>query len=64
MDEQERLDYKRQYDKDHQEYKGIQAELENLNAGLADLDRELDQHKEGSPQFLVRRRRPSSSDFM
>ena len=54
MDEQERLDYKRQFDKDHQEYKSIQAELDHLNAGLSDLDRELDQHKEGSPQFLVR----------
>ncbi|CAL8333753.1 unnamed protein product [Arctogadus glacialis] len=52
MDEQERLDYKRQYDNDHRQYKGIQAELESLNAGLADLDRELDQHKDRSPRFL------------
>lgn len=53
MDEQERLDYKRQFDKDHLDYKSLQAELDNVNGGLADLDRELDQHPEGSPQFLV-----------
>lgn len=53
VDEQERLNYKREFDRDHQEYKSLQAELDNINQNLADLDRELDQHPEGSPQFLV-----------
>ncbi|KAK0142324.1 Occludin [Merluccius polli] len=52
VNEQERLDYKRQFDKDHQEYKSLQAELDDLNMGLANVDRELDHHQEGSPQFL------------
>lgn len=53
VDEQERLNYKREFDRDHQEYKSLQAELDNINQNLADLDRELDRHPEGSPQFLV-----------
>ncbi|KAJ3604266.1 hypothetical protein NHX12_029007 [Muraenolepis orangiensis] len=54
MDEPERLDYKRQFDKDHQDYKSLQGELDELNGALAELDRELDQHQAGSPRFLVR----------
>lgn len=53
MDEQERLTYKREFDRDHQEYKDLQAELDGINQYLADLDRELGRHPEGSPQFLV-----------
>lgn len=53
VDEQERLNYKREFDRDHQEYKSLQAELDSINQDLADLDRELDRHPEGSPQFLV-----------
>lgn len=53
VDEQERLTYKREFDRDHQEYKSLQAELDNINQNLADLDRALDRHPEGSPQFLV-----------
>lgn len=53
VDEQERLNYKREFDRDHQEYKGLQAELDSIKQDLADLDRELDRHPEGSPQFLV-----------
>lgn len=52
LDEQERLNYKREFDLDHQEYKSLQAELDSINQDLADLDRELDRHAEGSPQFL------------
>lgn len=53
VDEQERLNYKREFDRDHQEYKSLQVELESINQDLADLDRELGRQPEGSPQFLV-----------
>ncbi len=53
VDEQERLNYKQEFDRDHQEYKSLQVELDSINQDLADLDRELDRHPEGSPQFLV-----------
>lgn len=53
MDEQERLNYKREFDRDHKEYKNLQRELDTINQNLADLDRELQQYPEGSPQFLV-----------
>ncbi|KAM7018182.1 occludin b [Tautogolabrus adspersus] len=52
VDEQERLNYKREFDRDHQEYKSLQAELDAINQDLAGLDRELGRHAEGSPQFL------------
>lgn len=53
MDEQERLIYKQEFDREHREYKSLQAELDSINQDLAGLDRELHQHPEGSPQFLV-----------
>lgn len=53
VDEEERLNYKREFDQDHQEYKSLQAELDNINQLLAELDRDMDTHPEGSPQFLV-----------
>lgn len=52
--EKERNDYKRDFDRDHQEYKDLQAELDGINKNLADVDRELDDLQEGSPQYLVR----------
>ncbi|XP_029960495.1 occludin b [Salarias fasciatus] len=52
IDEQERLTYKREFDRDHQEYKDLQAELDSVNQDLAGLNSELDRHTEGSPQFL------------
>ncbi|XP_030579544.1 occludin b isoform X2 [Archocentrus centrarchus] len=52
VDEQERLTYKQEFDSDHKEYKSLQAELDSINQDLADLDRELDRHPDGSPQFL------------
>ncbi|XP_060927957.1 MARVEL domain-containing protein 2-like [Limanda limanda] len=52
VDEQERLTYKREFDLDHQEYKDLQSELDNINQDLAHLNRELDRQPEGSPQFL------------
>ncbi|XP_023253321.1 occludin isoform X1 [Seriola lalandi dorsalis] len=52
VNEQERLDYKREFDRDHQEYKSLQAELDRINQDLAGLDRELARHPAGSPHFL------------
>lgn len=52
--EKERNDYKRDFDRDHLEYKDLQAELDGINKNLADVDRELDDLQEGSPQYLVR----------
>ncbi|XP_038559688.1 occludin b isoform X2 [Micropterus salmoides] len=52
VDEHERLTYKREFDRDHQEYKSLQAELDSINQDLAHLDQELDRYPEGSPQFL------------
>ncbi|XP_029998374.1 occludin b [Sphaeramia orbicularis] len=52
VDEPERLNYKREFERDHQEYKSLQSELDNINRDLEDLERELDRHSEGSPQFL------------
>lgn len=54
VDEEERLNYKREFDQDHQEYKSLQAELDSIKEALAELDREMTAHAEGSPQFLVR----------
>uniref|UniRef100_A0A665UK58 Occludin n=1 Tax=Echeneis naucrates TaxID=173247 RepID=A0A665UK58_ECHNA len=50
--EQQRNDYKREFDHDHQEYKALQAELDAINKNLSDVDRELDELEEGSPQYL------------
>ncbi|CAL1615039.1 unnamed protein product [Knipowitschia caucasica] len=52
LDESERLSYKREFDRDHQEYRALQSELDHINQDLASVERELDQHPEGSPQFL------------
>lgn len=35
------------------EYKRLQAELDDINNGLADVDKELNHLEEGSPQFMV-----------
>lgn len=35
------------------EYKRMQAEIDDVNLGLAEVDKELDRLQEGSPQFLV-----------
>ncbi|XP_068429674.1 occludin [Clinocottus analis] len=52
VNEPDRNDYKRQFDRDHQEYKDLQAELDALNKSLSEVDRELDDLQEGSPQYL------------
>lgn len=53
LDEEERLNYKQEFDQDHREYKSLQAELESINQELAKLDSQMNTHPEGSPQFLV-----------
>lgn len=58
--EQVRSNYKREFDREHQEYKDLQAELDAINKDLADIDRELDELQEGSPQYLVRAHRKKS----
>jgi len=50
--EHERDEYKRQFDDDHLEYKDLQSELDAINKKMAEVDRELDDLQEGSPQFL------------
>ncbi|KAJ8287117.1 hypothetical protein GJAV_G00047840 [Gymnothorax javanicus] len=50
--EDERNDYKREFDRDHQEYKALQAELDAINKELSAVDRELDELTEGSPEYL------------
>ncbi|XP_042562599.1 occludin isoform X2 [Clupea harengus] len=50
--EHERDEYKRAFDDDHQEYKELQAEMDAINKKMAEVDRELDDLQEGSPQFL------------
>ncbi|XP_077456014.1 occludin b [Stigmatopora argus] len=52
IDEEERLAYKQEFERDYSEYKRIQVELDNINKTLADVDQELDKHPEGSPQYL------------
>ncbi|XP_061589155.1 MARVEL domain-containing protein 2 [Cololabis saira] len=50
--EQERSSYKQEFDREHQEYKDLQAYLDGINKDLSELDRELDRLEEGSPQYL------------
>ncbi|XP_051552605.1 occludin b isoform X2 [Myxocyprinus asiaticus] len=52
INEKKRLEYKRDFDRDHMEYKHLQAELDDINHGLADVDKELDDLQEGTPQFM------------
>lgn len=52
VDEAERLTYKREFDRDHQEYRVLQTELDRINTDLASLQREMNHQPEGSPQFL------------
>lgn len=53
-DDHERENYKSEFDRDHQVYKSLQAELDEINKRLAEVDRELDELQEGTPQYLVR----------
>ncbi|KAJ8262958.1 hypothetical protein COCON_G00154150 [Conger conger] len=50
--EEARLDYKHSFERDLQEYKGLQAELDDINKSLSKLDNELKGLGQGSPQYL------------
>ncbi|KAM3937506.1 occludin [Leptodactylus fuscus] len=47
----QRQEYKREFDADLQEYKKLQAELEDVLKSMDQLDRELDEHPEGSQSY-------------
>ncbi|XP_056395537.1 occludin [Hyla sarda] len=49
--DQQRQEYKREFDANLQEYKKLQAELEDVSKSLAQLDQELDEHPEGSQSY-------------
>lgn len=49
--DQQRQDYKREFDADLQEYKRLQAELEEVTKSMLQLDKELDEHPEGSQSY-------------
>lgn len=49
--DQQRVDYKREFDADLQEYKRLQAELEEVTKSMVQLDKELDEHPEGSQSY-------------
>uniref|UniRef100_W5UIU0 Occludin n=1 Tax=Ictalurus punctatus TaxID=7998 RepID=W5UIU0_ICTPU len=51
-DDHERENYKSEFDRNHQVYKSLQAELDEINKRLAEVDRELDELQEGTPQYL------------
>ncbi|KAG8456436.1 hypothetical protein GDO86_002280 [Hymenochirus boettgeri] len=48
---QQRQVYKGVFDRDLQEYKRLQAELEDVSKSLSELDNELDEHPEDSPEY-------------
>ncbi|XP_035291734.1 occludin b [Anguilla anguilla] len=52
LTEQDRLDYKRTFEKDLLEYKDLQSELDDINRNLSKLDKQLNSLHEGSPQYL------------
>ncbi|KAM9331459.1 occludin [Gastrophryne carolinensis] len=49
--DQQRQDYKRDFDTGLQEYKKLQAELDEVSKSINRLDRELDEHPEGSQSY-------------
>lgn len=51
--DQQRQLYKRNFDADLQEYKSLQAELDEINKELSRLDKELDDYREESEEYMV-----------
>uniref|UniRef100_A0A4W3HRI6 Occludin n=1 Tax=Callorhinchus milii TaxID=7868 RepID=A0A4W3HRI6_CALMI len=49
--DQQRQDYKREFDNDLQEYKRLQAELDQVNKQLSDLDKQLDKLPEETEEY-------------
>ncbi|KAJ8285533.1 hypothetical protein GJAV_G00027910 [Gymnothorax javanicus] len=52
LTEEDRLDYKRTFEKDLSEYKGLQSEIDDINRNLSKLDTELNSLHHSSPQYL------------
>lgn len=51
--DQQRQLYKRSFDTGLQEYKSLQAELDEVNKELSRLDKELDDYREESEEYMV-----------
>lgn len=51
--DQQRQLYKRNFDADLQEYKSLQAELDEINKELSRLDKELDDYREESEEYMA-----------
>ena len=51
--DQQRQLYKRNFDSGLQEYKSLQAELDEINKELSRLDKELDDYREESEEYMV-----------
>lgn len=51
--DQQRQLYKRNFDTGLQEYKSLQAELDEVNKELSRLDKELDDYREESEEYMV-----------
>lgn len=49
--DQQRQEYKREFDADLQEYKKLQAEMDEINKDLSRLDRQLDELQEGTQEY-------------
>lgn len=51
--DQQRQQYKRSFDTDLQEYKSLQAELDEVTRELSRLDKELDDYREESEEYMA-----------
>lgn len=51
--DQQRQEYKREFDADLQEYKKLQVDLEEISKAITQLDRELDEHPENTKEYRV-----------
>ncbi|XP_022371066.1 occludin-like [Enhydra lutris kenyoni] len=51
--DQQRQQYKRNFDTGLQEYKSLQAELDEVNKELSRLDKELDDYREESEEYMA-----------
>ncbi|XP_028923969.1 occludin [Ornithorhynchus anatinus] len=51
--DQQRQLYKRDFDNDLQEYKSLQAELDEVNKELSRLDKELDDYREETEEYMA-----------
>uniref|UniRef100_A0A6I8QVP2 Occludin n=1 Tax=Xenopus tropicalis TaxID=8364 RepID=A0A6I8QVP2_XENTR len=49
--DQQRQQYKQEFASDLQEYKGLQAELDEISKSLSQMDKELDNHPENSEAY-------------